>query len=316
MVILLRQNHCNLLIVLGKDVNLSQYIKTSLTCCLLVSTCWCTPIWAWNMLGHKVIANIAYDNLTDSARKKIKQILQVDLPDQSGRTAMAQASAWPDQIKKQHITTFNTWHWINLPYDTRKNSYTNRRNSEFYQRLNAYNVVWAIMQAQLILKQVDVDPALQKLFLMFLMHFVGDIHQPLHCITRYSRAFPKGDQGGNLFIIKSDITDNLHALWDKGLGSLQVAHAVNGRAPYDRDKTIAQTLEKKYSKSLFLNQLQVTDPMQWARESYDIAKTFAYETPYGKAPSPAYYQKGRQIVNKQLVLAGYRLAAVLNILYS
>ena len=277
--------------------------------------CWCAPVWAWNILGHKVIAHIAYDNLTDATRQKIKQTLQVAVSKQSVRAAMVQASAWPDQIKKQHIATFNTWHWINLPYDTRPH-HPRQYDKGRYQRPNAENVVWAIMQAQLILKQTDIDPALQKLFLMFLIHFVGDIHQPLHCITRYSLAFPKGDQGGNLFTIKSDIADNLHALWDKGLGSLQVVRGANEPVHYDWAKTMAQTLEKKYPKSLFFNQLQVSDPMQWARESYDIASVFVYQTPYGKAPSPAYYQKGRQIVNQQLVLAGYRLAAMLNALYS
>lgn len=50
----------------------------------------------------------------------------------------------------------------------------------------------------------------------FLVHLVGDIHQPLHTVSLWDNQFPKGDQGGNLFAISFQNISNLHALWDSG----------------------------------------------------------------------------------------------------
>jgi hypothetical protein len=135
---------------------------------------------------------------------------------------------------------------------------------------------------------------------------VGDVHQPLHCITRITKQHPQGDQGGNLFLIPTP-DQNLHELWDNAFG-------FNTDATHEKNfiKKSARELENEFPRNDFETAVNKTNPQSWANESYRLAETDAYDTPENKAPSAEYLSKNKEIAKKRMALAGYRLATLLN----
>lgn len=221
--------------------------------------------FAWNATGHKLVAQLAYQQLNSDARERVDQILG---------NQFINASVWADQVRAQGNESMNTWHYINLPKPGPQK-----------------NVVDAIADAQLHLNNRDA--------LRGLIHWVGDIHQPLHTIGR--------ERGGTLFILADNSNGkNLHQLWDNGAGSLKNIS--------DLKKT-AHAWQQAYPPTA--EQLQETDPMMWAQEGYLLATSQVYLgiTPH-TVPSTAYIERAQVLVQKQIVLAGARLAQILNAYYS
>ncbi len=258
--------------------------------------------FAWDSVGHRIIAQIAYDQLTPQAKKAVDGLTNVMFHSRYPESRFLKASTWPDQIKSQ-TTQYNAWHYIDLPFD--------RSGGVSDHVIASDNVVWAILHAEKIVEDNNESQNRRAKYLSFLIHFIGDIHQPMHCVTLYNTHFPQGDQGGNLYPIVSPIATNLHALWDRGLG-LFISPKGEYQFHYDQVEQIARQWMAQYPKSFFAVQLQATTPQQWAMESHQIAVTFAYSLPIDAEPSQQYIQQGQTIVREQIVLAGDRLAMVLN----
>lgn len=268
--------------------------------CLLVFS---SAVFAWNSAGHRIVAQIAYDQLTPQAKQQVDLLTAVQFHSRYPEARFLRAATWPDQIKSQ-TQAYNTWHYVNLPIE--KDNVTS-------PALNPNNVIWAITHAEKIVADTHEPIARRAKYLSFLIHFVGDIHQPLHCATVYSAHFPppKGDRGGNLYPIVSPVANNLHALWDRGLGLLvSPPHAYQFH--YDQVEQIAKQWMMEHPPSFFKNQLQETSPVQWAANSHLIAVNFVYSLQLDAEPSSAYVQQGQAIVRQQIVLAGDRLAVILN----
>jgi hypothetical protein len=156
--------------------------------------------------------------------------------------------------------------------------------------------------------------------LRFVIHFVGDIHQPLHCATRVSSALPEGDRGGNDFMVSGQNAQGkrqkvkLHSLWDEGIGSFPRMGAHFQAPPVAEVTTAAKEI---------LNNCPDTDngwkagvPFEyekWAAESSGIAESFVYKgLVAGQAPNAAYVKAATAIAQKRVAWAGFRLAALLN----
>lgn len=260
------------------------------------------PAWAmaWNATGHEVVAQIAYDNLNPKARTEVDKLYPVlgqYFPQIDTFTAIA---TWPDVIIANGTTAFSAWHYINLPLVIGKVRAPRHPPTE--------NVVWAIGQAQATLTSQQTNVYTNSMFLAFLIHFVGDIHQPLHAVSLYSKQFPKGDRGGTLFPINSSSADNLHEFWDDGLGLYSPTFAPNAKTI----RQLASKIEKAYPASYFGNQPQDLSPMDWAHESYVIDKQYVYQIKPNAHPSAKYIAQGQLIAEQRVALAGYRLANVLN----
>ena len=272
--------------------------------CLLVFT---LPIFAWNAGGHEVIAQIAYDNLTPAVRQKVNHILKARFISKYNDGRFLFAATWPDRIKNK-TKKYNAWHYIGLPIV---------KDDVMPPPLNKRNVVWAIEHSERIVTHKNDALKKRAKYLSFLIHFVGDIHQPLHCATLYSKKFPppQGDLGGNKYFIKSNIANNLHAYWDRGLGLLINRRGGNYLNYYQVNQR-ANHWMKAFPKSFFAKKLQVKNPAEWAQESHALAKQYAYAMPENTAPMPAYISNGKRVVKEQVVLAGYRLADVLNRTFS
>ena len=258
-------------------------------------------LYAWSTPGHEIVDEIAYQLLKPQVRKQVTMlsyILSRGPVPYNFRTL----GTWPDDIKQESVTAFNAWHFINFPYDGEG------RNQPTIVPPNA---AWAFLQAQQVLQSDNAPPFLKAMFLAFFIHIAGDLHQPMHCISRLSKQFPKGDDGGNLFPIRYYRTTNLHELWDNGLGIFSQLYYDRQLQP-NRVGAFANRLMQLYPPQHFGDKIRQTDPWTWARESYQLASTVAYQIQPGTHPSREYLEAGRTIVYARLTLAGYRLAYLLN----
>lgn len=262
-----------------------------------------TPIYAWNQVGHKVVAQIAYDNLTPNAKKQVDALSAIINQYYPQQNNFVDAAIWADDVKyRAQAAGFNPWHYVNIPINQQ------RKHRKYYAK---NNIILAIMQAQTVLANENANQFEKSLFLRFIEHFVGDIHQPLHAASLYNRQFPKGDKGGTLYLVHyhgEPIT--LHALWD------QCFTLTNQQYPTDQDiAQLAHQLQREFPQQAFKKLLKIDSPQSWAYESHDIAKSKVYQIPFNGKVSHAYEQKGQAICEKRLTLAGYRLAAMLNVLF-
>ena len=270
-------------------------------CLLLLNLCIPNPVLAWGIAGHEVIGEIAYQLLKPTARRKVttlSRILSREYIPYNFRTL----GTWPDALKRSGVSAFNSWHYINLPYVV---------DGQRRPHLKTPNAVWAILQAQKVLKNPKTKPYTKAMFLAFFIHFAGDLHQPMHCINRISQKFPGGDRGGNLFPIQFRRTTNLHRLWENGLGVFSQLYQRKRLQP-KRISQFAKHLMKQFPPQHFGDKIKQTDPWAWARESHAVAREIAYNIKPGSTPSREYLEAGRTIVYQQLTLAAYRLAYLLN----
>lgn len=258
--------------------------------------------FSWDSTGHRVIAQIAYAHLTPTVKNKIDQLTQLLDQNYPPPSRFLFASTWADQIKNDDVSAFNSWHFINYPFS---NDNTALRQPEYQ------NVVWAIAQSQKVLQSTKANNYEKAIFLRFLLHFAGDAHQPLHCAELYNKEFPEGDGSGNLYPIKDNNSPNLHAYWDQGLGLFRM---YGKRYPLTNRETgtLAAKIQQDYPLNYFGNQATDINPVDWAQQSFVLAKNFAYNIPENGVPSADYNNQGQKIVEQQIALAGYRLANLLN----
>lgn len=257
--------------------------------------------FAWNSVGHRVIAQIAYDQLEPQAKEQVDHLSRVLEPVWRVRF-FTQAASLPDWFRGHEVTAFSSWHYIDRGFS---------RDGSAIEPYDPHNVVWAINQSIQVLQSHRSNEFEKAFFLAFLAHFVGDIHQPIHCIDFFSAKFPSGDRGGNLFLIENDKSKTLHQFWDRALGYYDHFYDDYPRH-YKQIKAIAKILEEKYPVENFKKPLQVTDPEAWSEEGYELAKTYGYALQPGDKPSAEYISQGQIVAAKQTVLAGYRLGVLLN----
>jgi S1/P1 Nuclease len=303
--------------------------------CLLLPA----PARAWNETGHMIVAYIAYKHLTPAAKQTVDRLLAVNpdieaykatLPpnwDDEARklAAFMYAATWPDVIKSRpdYITDgdhggnrppsgpaasqnigyadkfkHQYWHFIDMPIST------DGSKTDAPPAPNAVTQLAIFMPA---LKNPASSDDLRSYDLVWIAHLVGDLHQPLHTVARFSKAHPAGDDGGNAAsICHAPCRVNLHGFWDNILGAagLQEALAVGEMldvlpAPAGGD---------------------VTDVKQWISEGVEVAKQAVYIAPIGaespdatvSIPTPAYRAHARQVAEQRAILAGRRLARILN----
>lgn len=280
----------------------SSFGKIALTCCFLVPL----PLFAWWETGHQTIARIAAAHLTPAARARIAYLLDVENTPEAVADAMARGSTWADETKRE--TRTGAWHYIDLAVqDTR---------SDFAPRCKDDDCAPArvrLFAAQLRSKNAEYRWS-NRDALRYVIHLVGDIHQPLHAISN-------ADLGGNCERLNPFIgkAKNLHALWD---GELIDEWNMS-------DKQLAARLDDPGGN--FETAGTVDD---WAWESHELAIRDVYQelripteavsfpascndAPLGISElqmeiSSAYTGKMKPVVEEQLIKGGLRLAKLLN----
>ena len=313
--------------------------------------CGATPGWGWIDTGHKVIAFIAWVDLTPAARAAVSAILKrhpryeqdllaggvpeparADLtPDEVDRRAFAGASVWPDRIKAaghpmRYRYSHADWHFIDIPFVEPSEPAVTPPPPAADARPGPHNAVEALTACLAELKNPATQPDQRAVDVCWIAHLVGDIHQPLHAASMFSAEFPHGDAGGNdEAVLKDahyyDTKTNLHLLWDSLPGDF---------ASDDLDRYEAQGLhdDPRYARSTYGPQLADADFMSWAKTSHRLAVDdayldgrlkFAVATNGGRGVTgpipglpPGYLLTAEHVAMRQVTLAGYRLADLLN----
>ena len=295
----------------------------------------CTPIssLSWGAGGHMMTAKIAFDRLNPRAKAEVKKLLamnvKVKLADGTqpklspkSKAAVAAATAkskdfvnaahWLDDLRsakelydRNNPQNFGPLHFVDTPFSDDGTALPPLPTPDIITELNR-NVD--------ILK-TSADDNARAQALRFVIHFVGDIHQPLHCATRVRKAQRQGDQGGNL-VKNITVAKNLHSYWDGGLTTFPREGPPPNFAPPSLASVSAAAKKIVAANPDSAAGINLNDPTNfqaWADESFELAKDVAYngmET--GKTPSAAYRKKGVQVVDQRVAWGGYRLAALLN----
>ncbi|MBA4695766.1 MAG: S1/P1 nuclease [Legionella sp.] len=259
--------------------------------------------WAWWSVGHRVVANIAYQHLTTSAKNKVDTLVKEFKKVTPEINSFEKMAVWPDTLygKEKIGLTFN-WHFVDSPY------IVDGTRSQIIFRQD--NIIWSLETIIDALKNNQASAYELSRLLAFLVHFLGDIHQPLHNISLVSAMHPKGDEGGNAYaVIFNQETVNLHRVWDNCFNEFNVDES---RENIDR---ISQQITTTYPIEYFRKEINQMQPTAWSKEGYRNAIHFAYTTAEGEPLDSAYVNQGRQLIKREIALAGYRLALLLNRLY-
>jgi len=253
--------------------------------------------FAWGYDEHCATGQIAYLNLNPVAKAKVDAVLAD--PPNSGYESLALASRWADDIKgNSDFNWARPWHYINLAPGATE--FVADRDCPaagcVYKGIVVMSSAVASSNTTSVIDIGRTTATLTKReCLMFLAHFVGDIHQPLH-------AGHAADRGGNNIRVNfNGKSVNLHALWDYSL-----TQALRPKWPqYAEELNATITPEQKEAwKSL--------EVKVWIEESFNLAETVAYPIPAGGNLDQAYIDRAIPIIDEQIQKGGYRLALLLN----
>merc|ERR1719183_256154 len=291
---------------------------------------------AWFGTGHLLVVRIAYEILekqSPSTLQNVENILAVfkksDPKLTSKETAehgFVECATFADDIKYRGGGYQKGWHFIDSPLLTHGG-----KMSDFDFTPDSHNITEAISTITHWFNHVgdykdsyDYQQIIQNKFMddetlnddasvamRLLIHYVGDIHQPLHATAQVDSEYPKGDRGGNDVPIKSkDGIKELHALWDSFLyefsGYAKLPFTASGWKTNGDDATRilnTYTISDDVATNL--------DPMVWAADSFKISKDFVYTIEENQLPSDDYVKTGKALAEKQIAIAGHRLANLL-----
>lgn len=293
-----------------------------------------SPALAWNAAGHRLVASIAWEQLDQKTRIEVSKLLRVH-PDyarwlkrvadgDADRVAFIEASTWPDEIRQDKrfysagddeptptlpgfpdMERRRNWHFVNRPLDdTRQKHARNRARSD---------AVSGLLDQQLValakLLGTPGAPASERSYaLPWLIHLTGDAHQPLHTSIRLN-ADGQWDRLGNGMNVINPFSPRrnsttLHAFWDdlpgppwlRGERLHAVSRALSARYPRPPPSTSAQ----------------------WIDESWRLARDSAYPPGEDNVPtiSAEFFDNAREIADRRVAQAGYRLADLLRAMFS
>ena len=266
------------------------------------------PAQAWNAVGHMVIAAVADRELTPEVRAEVARLAKIGATDLNADPYGA--AVWADDVRRDRPESA-PWHYISL--------YFRKDGKPVQGKLAEENVVVAIRRFTAILADRSRPDAERAEALRYVMHFVGDVHQPLHGVTFESDSHVGGDRGGNSYALlpahrfggDERAPKQMHSLWDLGVGLFPSVQRPLNPAGTEEIRRQADTLIAALPEDSFPERTE-TDPMKWAEESHQFAVDFAYSVPEGTEPTEAYLLKGQNVAARRATLAGYRLADLLN----
>ncbi len=289
--------------------------------------------FAWGCKGHQTVALIAEAHLTPETRQYLDALLKDNPIDPELKrycgnfsgSLLADSSTWPDDIRN---TAHNgPWHYIDIP------------RGAPHAPLSRYCgdsgcVTQAIVEQMAILKDAHADPRKRANALRYIIHFVGDLHMPLHATTN-------NDEGGNCVPVgyfrrvprehNHSFTPNLHSLWDTTI----LERDMQGADP----REYADFLEQSFAHDLTAWQSAGINVDAWAWESHDVAETVVYAKLQPKDPLEApvpvrsctddnnvgerllqmhfvvgekYQDSAARVIQRRIAQAGIRLALILN----
>jgi len=294
---------------------------------------------AWDDFGHMEVAAVAFKQLGAKARKRAAQLLKLNpryenwivgaAAGDQDRMAFMRAATWADSIKSD--STYQTddqsaptasqnigyadhlrhtyWHYVDQPFSP---------DSTPLQPTPMPNASTVIPMLRAALAAASTSDDVKSFDLVWLLHLVGDVHQPLHCIARFDAANATGDRGGNNVKINGNVQPpvcddprycpfgpptDLHAFYDAIAGAGYAVAPVEAAAA-----SLPRTDTKKAAAG---------DVAVWIQEGFDLARSAVYVAPIGVgngpfAITPQYQAAAYKLGQARIVLAGRRLANLIN----
>lgn len=321
---------------------------------------------AWGDIGHRVVARIASQRLSPPVKASVVELLKADIKLNQGyysgncpnvlslgtKPVLTQAetatfvelglaciASWADPPLKDARLYTSNWHFVDIPVNlngpngpvlatfmvARECPMSDERGDCAFLALKRLGPVLG-NQTELVSSRAEA--------LKFIVHIIGDLHQPLHCITdkkNFENANDLGDIGGNRKSVQFNVPGwdgnahkdinprwtkhwNLHSVWDEGLidAYMKIQNLNEDSYVVQVTKPLATMTPNE------LAQIQGADSLMWMNESYKLAVDRAYNLPAldssygGYILQPAYYESNHGVVEQQLLKAGLRLAAFLN----
>lgn len=269
--------------------------------------------FAWGPEGHAVVADIAQAHLSAPASAEITRLLALE-----GHARLDDVSSWPDDYRSSHPET-GPYHFVDIPLT--KKTYSEARDCHFDKDDNHVAELTCIVSklsefVAILSDKTKPDPD-RLMALKFVIHLVGDIHQPLH-------AENNNDRGGNdvhfTYYTKST---KLHAIWDGGIiehhygwslgPNYSFDHLAVAASAADLDKLITAANRRTWAPSGILSGFQKT-VVRWANETHTLAPATYSHLPKNKTGTweDVYQSYAWPVIEKQLERGGVRLAEVLN----
>ena len=258
---------------------------------LAVLSCYSTSTHAWGRSGHRIVAMIAERNVCSQTRPRINQILGKNVK-------LADVANYADDVGGQFPNTPN-FHFVRIPIDDNLADDLYGAGRDCQSKPQGDCLLAAIQRYRDQILSPNSTPSQRSFALKFIIHLVGDMHQPLHCAERNKDGGGSavsvtwfGHQSDLLQVWESRIIDRPHLTDEQFVQGL-----ING-----------STAEE-------MNEMRKGSILRWAMESHRLAGEFAYDLPADGKLGQAYYDKNWPIVDKQLLRGGMRLARVLDWLF-
>lgn len=296
------------------------------------------PVAAWNGRGHMIVAANAWEHLTPQTRAAVGRLLRhnpafadwtrgVPAADRD-RVAFIQAATWPDDIKSNNtqdpmrrMTNGYTSDQITGPNARRNVGYIDCQQHRFWHYKDipfspdgtalrpppSPNIETQILAFAAVIADAQAGDELKAYDLVWLVHLVGDAHQPLHATGRFVSTDPDGDGGGNDVHIcmasACSTGSSLHSFWDDQFGGSENVATIT---------TFAHGLPAPGAA-----QAAILSPATWLNESFMLAQSDVYRAPIGGNLGPftltaTYRQNALRVATDQAALGGARLANLLN----
>lgn len=286
----------------------------------------CSNAFAWDAFGHMVVADVAWKRLDQPTRDKVSTLLKRN-PDYDSwvagiaaadkdEFAFMRASVWADDIKSMDeyindepddpkaasvvgyadVRRHKYWHYVDFPFSPDHTALGDPDPVNLETQL-------AALRNKL---KSHTSNAVKSYALVWLLHLVGDAHQPLHATSRFTSAQPHGDVGGQGVKVCPTACEptnpSLHTFWDNILGTS--TNPKNARTAAGALAAADPAL------------VGIPDHSTWLHESFDRAQSDAYSSPIkgGKGPykiTAAYRAKVKRIAEERVELAGERLARLI-----
>jgi len=284
------------------------------------------PVRAWDATGHEVIARIAWDVMKPETRAKAVALLEAAPPDADlasllpadGPQAVRErqlfelASTWADIVRDKNVPArlekyhHGKWHYINHFWEQGADGSARDRTD---LAPDPENVVERLHNYEQTLGDTSRPAAERAIDLAWVLHLVGDIHQPLHSSARVTADLPQGDQGGNL--VKITDQESLNWYWDQLVSKTYPKKASESQEAYVT--RVARAFEKRFPASSLRARLDAGRFEDWMQAGYATSKTSVYPGVVpGQEPSKRYRRRAFRTVEPRIALAGYRLADFLD----
>jgi len=261
------------------------FLKTGL---LAVSLIAAQGALAWGATGHRVVAELAEQNLSPKAKAGIANII-------GEKNLLAELADWPDQIRSDDDNWGHTapWHYISID--------DHEHFGDDLKRSDKGDILEALGRFEAVIRDDAASEEERWQALAFYVHFVGDIHQPLHVGNRTDRG------GNDVKLMYFGEPSNLHKVWDSGMiGTVGLSYSEYVRF---LDDVIAEE-QAEYAAASYVD---------WAQESKDLRpQVYKLETNRDEEVDLGYKYNywNRSTMDQRLRKAGYRLAGKLNEIFA